>query len=157
VGVSWADPRVQAVCTRQLLDQGKSMMHELRALAPKMMFVFLPLMAMVMLALYHSPPRYYVEHLVFFLHLQSALFLVMILQMVLSQLAGAVPALDALATLSGWVLFCYAVWYVFSALRRYYGQSRARTAAKFLAVGFAYGVCFGLSLAMTIILSALVT
>jgi hypothetical protein len=58
-----------------------------------MMFVFMPLMALVMLALYHSPPRFYVEHLVFFLHLQSDLFLLMILQMLLLALSEAVPAL----------------------------------------------------------------
>ncbi len=50
---------LQGVCKRQLADQGKSMLHEFGALVPKMMSVLLPFMALVMLALYPSPPRLY--------------------------------------------------------------------------------------------------
>ena len=157
IGAPWLNQRLQAVCRHQLADQGKSMLHEFGSLVPKMMFVFLPLMALVMLALYHSPPRFYVEHLVFFLHLQSDLFLVMIVQMLLRALTDAVPALAAVSSISGKVLFCYAAWYVYAALHRYYGQGRARTFGKFTAVAIAYLLCFGLSLAGTAILSVLVT
>jgi hypothetical protein len=77
--------------------------------------------------------------------------------MLLLALTDAVPALAAVSSFSGTVLFCYAAWYVYAALHRYYGQSRARTFAKFTAVVIVYLVCFGLSLAGTAILSALVT
>jgi hypothetical protein len=157
IGTPWVTQRLQFICRHQLADQGKSMMHEFGALVPKMMFVFLPLMALVMLALYHSPPRFYVEHLVFFLHLQSDLFLLMIVQMLLLALTDALPALAAVSSISGTVLFCYAAWYVYAALHRYYGQSSTRTFGKFTAVVIAYLVCFGLTLAGTAILSALVT
>lgn len=153
----WLNVRLQAVCRRQLADEGKSMLHEFGALVPKMMFVFLPLMALVMLALYHSPPRFYVEHLVFFLHLQSDLFLLMIVKMLLLALTRAVPAVAPLSSLVSLLLFGYAVWYVYAALRTYYGQGRGRTLLKYTAVVIAYLVCFGLSLLGTMILSALVT
>jgi hypothetical protein len=156
-GLPWAGQRLQAVCLHQLADQGKSMLHAFGSLVPKLMFVFLPLMALVMRALYHSPPRYYVEHLVFFLHLQSNLFLAMMLEMLLGAAANAWPALDTVVTLCGIVLFCYAVWYVYAAMRNYYGQSRPRTLLKFVAVGSAYLVCLLLSVGGTMVLSALMT
>jgi hypothetical protein len=152
-----ADQRLQAVCKHQLADQGKSMLHAFGSMVPKMMFVFLPLMALVMLALYHSPPRHYVEHLVFFLHLQSNLFLVMILGMLLSAAAVTWPVLDLVASVSAMVLFWYAVWYVCFAMRNYYGQAWPRTLVKFAVVMSAYLVCFALSLTGTLVLSALVT
>jgi len=156
-GSPWADQRLQEVCRRQVADGGKSMLHEFGSIVPKMMFLFLPVMALMMLALYHSPARYYVEHLVFFLHLQSDLFLVMIVQMLIDRAAIAVPALDPVASLTGMVLFFYALWYSFSALRNYYGQGRTRTLAKFAAIAIAYLACFTLFLIATLALSALVT
>jgi hypothetical protein len=155
--VPWANQRLQAVCKHQLADQGKSMLHAFGSMVPKMMFVFLPLMALVMVALYHSPPRHYVEHLVFFLHLQSNLFLVMILAMVLDAAAGTWPVLDPVASLGGVILFWYALWYVCFAMRNYYGQGWPRTLVKFALVMTAYLVCFALSLTGTLVLSALVT
>jgi hypothetical protein len=119
-GLPRLDLRLQAVCRHQLADQGKSMLHAFGSLFPKMMFVFLPLMAVFMLPLYRSPPRYYVEHLVFFLHLQSALFLAMILEMLLAAAAEALPRLNPLASSAGMILIWYAVWYVYAGMRKYY-------------------------------------
>jgi hypothetical protein len=114
-------------------------------------------MALVMLVLYRTPARFYVEHLVFFLHLQSNLFLAMIIEMLLTAAADWWPALNPIADLGGIILFWYAIWYLYAAMRNYYGQSRARTALKFVAVVMAYLFCFALSLGGTMVLSALVT
>jgi hypothetical protein len=156
-GLQSFDQRLKAVCLHQLADEGKSMMHAFGSFIPKMMFVFLPLMALVMLALYHTPRRYYVEHLVFFLHLQSNLFLVMIVEMLLGAAASAWPVLEPVAAIGGVVLFWYALWYIICALRGYYGQSWPRTLVKFVAVGGAYLACFILALSGTMVISALVT
>jgi hypothetical protein len=151
------DRRLQQLCRHQVADQGKSLLHEFGSLVPKMMFVFLPLMALAMLAFYHSPPRYYVEHLVFLLHLQSALFLTMIVSMLFGAAADAWPLLGTVDSIAGIVLFWYCAWYVYVALRNYYGQSWSRTAVKFAAVAAAYLVCIALSLVGTFVISALVT
>ena len=55
-------------------------------------FVFLPLMALVMTLLYWFPRRYYVEHLVFFLHNHAALYLAMSLEILLRALAEGAHA-----------------------------------------------------------------
>jgi hypothetical protein len=124
---------------------------------PKMMFVFLPLMGLVMLALYHSPPRYYVEHLVFLLHLQSNLFLAMILGMLITAAAEAWPLLDSIASIATTVLFWYALWYTYMALRTYYAQSWTKTLAKFIAVFIAYLACGVFAVLGTMVISALVS
>jgi len=156
-GAPSLDERLKAVCLHQLADQGKSMMHAVGSFVPKMMFVFLPLMALVMLALYHNPVRYYVEHLVFLLHLQSNLFLAMILEMLLTAAANRWVVFEPVASIGGVVLFWYAIWYTCCALHAYYGQSWPRTLVKFVAVAFAYLVCLGLTLSGTMVVSALVT
>ena len=157
IGVPWLDPRLQATCKRQVADQGKSMMHAFGGMVPKMMFVFLPLMALAMLALYHSPPRYYVEHLVFLLHLQSNLFLAMILWMLITAAAEAWPLLGSAASIATTVLFWYALWYTYMALRTYYAQSWTRTLAKFIAVFVAYFTCGVFAVLGTMVISALVS
>jgi hypothetical protein len=156
-GAPSLDRRLKAVCLHQIADQGKSMMHAFGSFVPKMMFVFLPLVALVMLALYHNPKRYYVEHLVFLLHLQSAIFLTLIVEMLLAAAAASWQVLAPIASLGGVVLFWYALWYTCCALHGYYAQSWPRTLVKFVAVGLAYLVCIGLALSGTMLISALVT
>jgi hypothetical protein len=120
-----------------------------------MMFVFLPMMALVMLLLYWRPPRYYVEHLVFFLHTHAAMFLILLL---LRPLFWAVTALPALRTTGGFLKLSaclYAAWYIYRAMRVYYGQRRWITFTKFIVVGCTYTIFLSITLVATLIVSAL--
>jgi hypothetical protein len=120
---------------------------------PRMMFVFLPLMAAVMVPLYWRPKRYYVEHLVFFLHNHSALFLAYTLLVVLRAGGRYLGALESLGSIAGAGLAIYAVWYVWASMRRHYGQGRALTFVKFVVMSLAYITC----LAMTLVGAAVVS
>ena len=113
------------------------------------MFLFLPLVALTMLPLYRSPRHYYVEHVVFFLHIQAALFLVMICEMLLSM---AVPRAGdfAAAAAAG-----YGIWCAYRAMRRYYGERRAPTLVKLAVVGIVYQIFLVVMVAATLLLSAL--
>jgi hypothetical protein len=155
VAWQWLSEPVQRACRRAAEDGGKSVLHAFGANIPKMMFVFLPLMALVMVLLYWWPRRYYVEHLVFFLHTHAAIFLLMILNYLQQGLFESLPALH---WIGGWLTFAgvlYAPWYVYRAMRNYYGQGRWLTLAKLTAVGFAYVVFLGVTLAATLAVSAL--
>jgi hypothetical protein len=151
----WLRERLRSACRRQIADSGKSAAHAFGSYVPKMMFVFLPLMALIMVPLYRHPRRFYVEHLVFFLHTHAALFLVMIGDQLLSMLAQRVPHLGALETAGHLAAACYAVWFVYRAMRRYYGNRRALTLAKLAVVGIAYQVFLALMVMATLLLSAL--
>jgi hypothetical protein len=155
VSPKWLEAPLRSACERTVADGGKSLKHAFVANVPKMMFVFLPLMALVMLPLYWRPHRYYVEHLVFFLHTHAALFLILLLLQPLSWLAAVLPALDTPAGFARLAALIYAAWYVYRALRVYYGQGRSRTLVKLAVVGFAYVVFLSITLAATLVVSAL--
>ena len=140
IELDWPLPERSArdFCVRIAPDGGRAIMLATTAAVPKMMFVFLPIMALVMLLLYWRPRRYYVEHLVFFLHTHSAVFLILILTLLLSRLAVLLPALRVISGLADFAGTLYVIWYIYKALRIYYGQGRWLTLAKLSAVAVAY-------------------
>lgn len=151
-------PRLQAAlidaCKRNLADKGRGLWRSVAANIPRMMFVFLPLMALFLKAIYWRPRRFYVEHLVFFLHAHAAVFLVALAAMGLRALARWLGA-DGLAGLIAFTAWTYATWYVYRALRVTYGQGRALTLAKFLALGVTYLTFLSVTLLGTVALSAM--
>jgi hypothetical protein len=154
----WLQARLRTACRRQIADNGKSAARAFGSYIPKMMFLFLPLMALTMLPLYRSPRHYYVEHVVFFLHIQAALFLVMIGDTLLSLAARWLPRLSGLASLGDFAAAAaagYAIWCTYRAMRRYYGERRAPTLFKLIIVGIAYQVFLVIMVAATLLLSAL--
>ena len=151
----WLEEPLRRACRRNVADGGRALKHALLANVPKMMFVFLPIMALVMLLLYWWPRHYYVEHLVFFLHTHAALFLLLLLTRLASWLAVWMPALAAGVKIAKVGAFGYAVWYVYQALRRYYGQRRWLTLTKLAFVGIAYAVCLAITLLGTVVVTAL--
>jgi Protein of unknown function (DUF3667) len=154
----WLQARLRAACRRQIADNGKSAARAFGSYIPKMMFLFLPLVALTMVPLYRSPRHYYVEHVVFFLHIQSALFLVMIADMLLSLASHWSPRLSGLASIGDLAAAAaagYAIWCSYRAMRRYYGEGRAPTLVKLAIVGIAYQVFLVVMVAATLLLSAL--
>ena len=152
----WLERGLRDACRRNVGDHGRTLRHAFVANIPKMMFVFLPLMAVVMLLLYWFPRRYYVEHLVFFLHDHAALFLAMTLQLLLGAAARLVPALQPVASFAAFAVFCYALWYVYRSMRRYYGQGRALTLAKLSLVSLTYAMFLTTTLLLNLLVSALI-
>jgi uncharacterized protein DUF3667 len=101
---------------------------------PRAMFVFLPLLALIMKLLYWRPKRYYVEHLLFMVHNHAFVFLVLAIVM----LIGLIPFVGDYAWPLYWAAFFYMAWYIYRAMRNYYGQGRALTFAKYFALGWTY-------------------
>ena len=152
---TWLQDSLRQSCVRNKDDHGASIEHAFAANMPKMMFVFVPMMALVMLILYWRPRRHYVEHLVFFIHIHAAVFLLLVIQALLSWIAFWL----AWRAFKEWVLVIitlYSVWYVYRAMRVYYGQGRLLTFAKLCVVSFTYLVGFSLTVAATGILSMII-
>jgi hypothetical protein len=146
----------QRLCTRVTADGGESINHTFHSLVPKAMFVLLPLVAIVIGALYRRQHRYFVEHLVFVLHTHAALFAVMAALSIL-HLGAALTAASTAAAVSNasdLFLLVYASWYVYRALRRYYGLSRRATLLRLVPLGSAYLLCLVLTMAGTFLISA---
>jgi hypothetical protein len=143
-------------CRRIAGDQGRGLARNMAANIPRMMFVFLPLMALVMKGLYWRPRRYYLEHLVFFLQTHAAVFLLFTAALALDALGRRAPGmLGATGRLAGGLLWFYSPWYVWRSLRVYYGQGRALTLAKFAALAVAYLAFLSVTLLGTAVIAAL--
>ncbi len=154
VNPKWLQPALRDACRRAQQDGGRALAHAFVANIPKMMFVFLPLMAATMLLLYWRPRRYYVEHLVFYLHVHAALFLALTVLVVVGAAATVVPPLEVVTAVLGFATFVYAAWYVWRAMRVHYGNGRALTLAKFAIIAFWYVLFLASSVAGTAIVSA---
>jgi hypothetical protein len=148
-------PGIKAACMRSASDGGRSLMHAIGANVPKMMFVFLPLIAAVMLLLYWFPRRYYVEHLVFYLHVHAGIFLLLSAVMLLGLLGNVLPPVESVVAFAGFASFFYATWYVWRAMRVYYGNGRLLTFAKLWIIFIAYVTCLSLTFVGTALVTAL--
>jgi hypothetical protein len=146
LGVAWIDGLIRRGCQNALHGNSRELSEALRRNIPRMMFVFLPLLAAVMLMLYWRPRRLYIEHLVLCVHNHAALYLVFVLLAGLRQLAAWFAALAPLATAGTWCAALYAPWYVWRSMRRYYGQGWLLTFSKFVLLGIAYVGCLALTL-----------
>jgi hypothetical protein len=153
--IKWLQQPLRDSCARNAQFGVEPFKHAFFNNVPKMMFVFVPLMALAMMLLYRRPRHYYVEHLVLFLHNHAAVFLILLLE----------TAFAWLATLLGWrtvgqwvvALTCiYAVWYVFRALRVYYGQGRFVTGIKLGVIGLTYFIALTTTLVVTFIVSIII-
>lgn len=137
--------RLKDLCSRPPAELGRGIGEALVDNLPKAMFVFLPLLALAMKPLYWRPKRYYVEHLLLLVHNHAFVFLALTIVYLLQMIPVVGPHLGLLE-FATWV---YIVWYIFRAMRNYYGQTRARTFTKYLAVGLAYFSTSVLVLALT--------
>jgi hypothetical protein len=111
---------------------------------PKMMFIFLPLIAVVMYVLYLGSGRYYVEHLLFFVHYHAFFFLaglaVILFERASTALAGTAVG-SWMKGAEGFVMAAVALYipyYLFSAMRRVYEQGRIVTLVKYSLLGVGY-------------------
>jgi len=130
-------PALQKACVRIRGDNARSLMENFWHNVPRAMFVFLPLIAALMMLMYWRPRHYYVEHLLLLIHNHAFVFLVLPLAWMLTRL---------LPFAGGWVdlaMFLYVAWYVYRSMRAVYGQGRALTLAKFAALAVCY-LLFGM-------------
>ena len=103
---------------------------------PSLFFLGVPLYALLLKLVYVRSKRYYIEHLIFSLHLHTWAFLALLVGNGYVKLAGL--ASHRLASWVGWLLLVWAIWYVFRAFRVVYGQSRGKTATKILLLASAH-------------------
>jgi hypothetical protein len=130
-------PAAQRACRKIRADNARSLVTAFQHNLPRIMFVFLPLLAGIMMLFYWRPRHYYVEHLLLLLHNHALVFVVLPLAWGLSAL---VPRAANLVNLA---VFVYLVWYMYRSMRTVYGQGRGLTIAKLTVLSFFYFV-FGM-------------
>jgi len=127
---------------RQALSQ---VLREYVEFVPHLVFVLLPVFALLLKLLYIRRDRYYAEHFVFALHTHAFAFLMFTLMLLLPW-----AWLDR-------VLLLWMAVYVWIAMRTVYAQSIARTTIKWWLLGWSYLWLFAIGMVALAIVTLLIT
>ena len=147
--------RVQHICERIMVDDGRAFAREIIDNVPAALIVLLPLMAFVLKILYPLSRRYYVEHLLFFVHYHAFFFLLLTLQILFGRIAGLLGVPEAIVVLVIVIASFYIPIYLFVAMRRVYGQGRFVTFLKYLILLVAYLTGFTITMLGALAIAAL--
>lgn len=140
-------PRVRQSCVAAVAEGGLARLDEaVEHNLERAMFVLLPLLALAMKPLYLRPRRHYVEHLLFLLHDQTFIFVVLAAATLLKMVTSSAAVLDPFDTL---ITISIPI-YFYKSMRCVYGQGRWLTLGKVAALGVAYIFLGGLMLTATV-------
>jgi len=144
-GARFVVPFLRKGCRQSLRDNGHTVGEATLHNIPRAMFIFVPALAIVMKLMYWRPRRYYIEHLLFFVHNHAFIFALFGLYALVLRIVPA--ALDDWIQL---VVWGYTAYYLFVSMRRVYGQGRFITFLKYTALSFTYLFGAALTLALTV-------
>lgn len=141
----WIKKRLTAERFKHICEQNKARGNDNLADAlldniPVALFVLLPLMALVLKILYPLSRRYFVEHLLFFLHFHAFFFLILMLQILFVRLVGSLRLDGPVSTLIIIAAAFYIPVYLYKAMRRVYGQGHLITVIKYIMLACAYAM-----------------
>jgi hypothetical protein len=143
-------------CRKIRADGGARLFEHFTATAPKLMFLFLPLMAAVALLFYwRRPRRLYIEHLVLFLHNHAFMFLLFTAAAGLNMLSAIDLPLFGFFGFLEFLLFLYLPYYVYRSMRVVYGDGRWKTIVKLTAIGTIYLVLLSATMLAGFVYTAL--
>jgi len=127
----------------------------------QVLFVLMPLFALLLKIFYIFKRRLYMEHLIVALHSHAFVFLSMLLLTLVGLARGwaseAAPALAPLLRLVMIVMFCWLPVYLFLMQKKVYRQGWFFTTLKFGAIGICYTVMISLGIAAAFIISLATT
>lgn len=134
-------------------DRAKDVfLEELKHNTPKMMFLLLPLFALILKVAFWKNKKFYVEHLIYSFHFHCFLFLFLtifiVLQLIIPSGWGVIEWLNLLGTF-------YVVWYIYRSLRVVYHRNIFRTITKMIGMGFMYFAAFTFCIVLLFIVTAI--
>jgi hypothetical protein len=115
----------------------------------EVMFLILPACALLLKLLYVRRKRLYVEHLVFSFHLHAFAFIALLLAHIVGYFFSANNEVYFISVSTAWLLILV---YLFMALRRVYRQSVLKTIVKNILFLGGYGVIFGITSALYVVI-----
>ena len=109
---------------------------ELEHRIPTMLFLGMPVFALILKLRYLSTGRFYLEHLIFSLHLHTWFFIAVLVIKGYIGLGGVLGS--GVANAIEWAVTGWMLWYVVAAFRTVYGQRWVGSTFTALAVGLVY-------------------
>jgi hypothetical protein len=142
-------PDLEGACRRALSDDRRALNAALENLLPKVMFIVLPLVALVQFWIYRRQRPMYLENLVFVLHFQSFYYLVSALALLLAAgIAALIGGAARVGELFQFAIYLWSVVYLFMAMRRVYRASTLRTVLGLAALVVSYIVFYALGVSV---------
>lgn len=132
--------RLEEICERVGADDGKTLGRLVLDNIPVALIVLLPILALVLKILYPLSRRYFVEHLLFFVHFHAFFFLILTLQILFARVAEFIRIPEAITVLVLVAASFYIPVYLYKAMRSVYGQGHFFTFTKYVALLVAYSV-----------------
>tara|TARA_R110002051_G_scaffold128069_1_gene201694 strand:- start:4941 stop:5576 length:636 start_codon:yes stop_codon:yes gene_type:complete len=105
------------------IDQPGTFLNFVISKMPFFIFFFLPVLALFIWLMYIRKKQNYIEHLIFSFHIQSLLFILLLLSFIIDVI---------FKTDSGWIFLLVFSVYLYKAKRNFYGQGRFKTFVKYL-------------------------
>ncbi len=122
--------------------------------APKMMFLLLPLFALMLKISFYKNKKFYVEHLIFSFHFHCFMFLFLTVLMLLKRVIPQEwTQIDHYLDVTGFVGI---MWYLYRSLRVVYHRSVVRTVSKTIGLSFGYMITLFFSLLLLVLITAIV-
>lgn len=142
-------------CEKIKLDGGRHFIERFAATAPKLMFLFLPLMAGAAMLFYWRPRRLYAEHLVLFLHNHAFTYLLLGVTAILNEITELRFPLASVLNLVMLLMWCWLPWYVYRSMRVVYAEGRLKTLLKFFTLSTIYFLLLGVTMLLGLVYTAL--
>jgi Protein of unknown function (DUF3667)/Domain of unknown function (DUF4286) len=134
----FTDDRVREICERNNRRGIDNFQDAIVDKIPIALIVLLPLMALVLKILYPLSRRYFVEHLLFFVHFHAFFFLILTLQVLFNSLMSSLAFASDAGTLVIVAASFYIPVYLYKAMRKVYGQGHLITIFKYLILLITY-------------------
>ena len=134
----------------QKVDHVKRFLRTVIGYVPTVLFIVLPVFALLLKVLYVRRGWYYSEHLIFGLHTHAFAFVVFSLATLIALAATRVPGLGGVLV----ALFLSIPLYFYVAQKRVYGQGWIKTAAKAVVLSFAYLMVLSVGLVAIFVFAA---
>jgi len=125
---------------------------------PKILFISLPFFALILKLVYvRRKQYYYTSHGIFTIHVYCAIFILMLIIILSSQLQDLIAWrwVQVVLSLLNLAVGLYMLIYLYKAMRKFYGQGRFKTFTKYIIVNFLALIVNVLLLALFILISAI--
>lgn len=119
-----------------------TIIDEIEHRIPTMLFLGMPVLALILKILHLGHSRYYVEHLIFSLHVHTWFFVALMVGSGYVSLAALGPSW--MSSLVNWAITFWVIWYVVSSFRVVYAQTWLRASVTAAISGAAYTVALGM-------------
>jgi hypothetical protein len=149
------EAQIKHACERIIRDNGEAFKHDVVAVAPKAMFILLPLIAFFHMLLYWFPRHRYAVHLLFFVHVHAFAFLAMSIAWLLNRLGHVSHTLDTICGALLAAVMVYMPVYLVLAMKRVFRRGGANTLFKAVILLFIYLIVLSFTMAGTVLYAAL--